>query len=354
MAHDLPKIQPAGSPDRQSAQPPDPSPPWLLSRRSLLVGGAALVTALFPRRAAGDEPLEKPTGAPLPNPPVPPPWWLSGRSRVIDLQSREAVRDSLIHLGKLDQMLQRALVELTGASTLRRAWRSVLGESKRILLKFNEVSDAVVAANEPFGRLLVDQLVQAGWAPGQITLVGVSRHIEQDLQTRPAAPEWGEPIQVSGLSEPLANFLLESDAAISIGLLKTHQLAGMSGCMKNLSHAVIRHPARHHSNGCSPAVGQVIGSPPIASRLKLCLLNAMRIVYRRGPDATPEDILDYGGLVAGIDPVAVDAVGLSILTRERDRLGLRKPLHAPYLAAAAEAGVGRATEASIEWIRQSL
>jgi uncharacterized protein (DUF362 family) len=139
----------------------------------------------------------------------------------------------------------------------------------------------------------------------------------------------------------LARYLFDADAIINVPFLKTHQIAGMSGCLKNLSHALIRHPAQFHANGCSPYVGQVVGSREVSSRLKLNLMNAVRVVVDGGPGARTENTVGYGGLLLGFDPVAMDYAGLSILAAERHRLGLRGGLAVRYLASSAEMGLGR-------------
>ena len=110
----------------------------------------------------------------------------------------------------------------------------------------------------------------------------------------------------------------------------------------------MRHPARYHSNGCSPYVGQVIGSQEVSARLKLSVVNAVRLVVNHGPDAREEDIIGYGGLLLGFDPVAVDNVGLSILAMERRRLGLPATPPVRYLESAAQMGLGRWRAADID------
>jgi hypothetical protein len=82
--------------------------------------------------------------------------------------------------------------------------------------------------------------------------------------------------------------------------------------------------------------------------LKLTIVAALRVVLRNGPDARQEDMFDYGGLLVGYDPVAVDAVGLDTLTRLRYRVGLREPLRVRYLRSAGDLGVGRCQPAELE------
>jgi hypothetical protein len=293
--------------------------------------------------------------APVENPAVARPWWLEGdRSRVVELRSENVVRNRAVDPALLDAMVGRTLIELSGRPTPARAWQEVLGDAQRIVLKFNAVGAEVLGTNDAMAEVLVEQLARAGYTPDRVALIEAPRYLAAQLGTRDPIDGWGGPIRLAGTDEPLVNYLHDADAVISVGLLKTHQIAGVTGCMKNLSHAIVRHPARYHANGCAPYVGQVIGSPPVVPRLRLCLLNALRVVYRRGPDAVAEDVLDFGGVLAGFDPVAVDAVGLSLLSHERKRLGIEDPISAPSILMAAEAGVGRMFERELDWMRLSV
>jgi len=242
---------------------------------------------------------------------------------------------------ELEAMIRRAITTLTRTRTHQEAWQSILGDARRIVIKFNRVGAETLRTTDALARVLVSELGTAGYAAERIALVEVPPYIASELQTREPPPGWGTAIALGDHAEPLANYLLEADAVINVPFLKTHQIAGMSGALKNLSYAVIRHPARYHSNGCTPFVGQVVGSAEVSSRLKLNLTNALRIVVDRGPDAREEDLVTWGGLILGFDPVAVDSIGLGLLSVERRRKGLEGVFRVPHLLAAGDDGVGR-------------
>jgi len=275
---------------------------------------------------------------------MPTPWWIERYpelSRVVEVRSARVLNASVVEPGRLGEMLDRGIQHLTGSANPLTGWQAVLGAAERIVLKFNAVGAGTIRTTEPMARVLVSRLAAAGYEAGRVALVEAPAKLTKELGARTAAPGWGTSVPLAGTAEELANYLLEADALINVPFLKTHQIAGMSGCLKNISHAVIRHPARYHANGCSPFVGQVVGSSPVSSRLKLNIVNALRVVVDGGPDAREADIVGYGGLLLGFDPVAVDNVGLSILATERRRLGLNGGGEIRYLVAAARAGLGR-------------
>ena len=197
---------------------------------------------------------------------------------------------------------------------------------------------------------LVTSILDAGYDRHGIVLAEAPSRGLLELGVGTASPDWGAPIPVGTNMEPLARYVLDADAIIDVPFLKTHRIAGMSGCMKNLSHAVIRHPALYHGGGCAPYVGQVISHQAVSSRLRLCVVDALRLVIRNGPDASPDDLLDHGGILLGFDPVAVDTVGLALLGLRRRLAGIDKPLSVPSLSSAATLGAGRAVAHNIEQV----
>lgn len=328
-----------------------------ITRREMLRGMAAagglLMGAGWPVDAVAQD-SQPATSRPLQ--PVPLgtqlPWLVREphRSRVVDARSDRILSGTNIDTLLLESMLQRSLQTLTGAESMPDAWRAILGPAERIAIKFNSVGASLIGTNDDVARALVRHLTRVGYRPDQITLIEVPQYLTNELETRAPAPGWGETIRVGDSAEPVAHYLLEADAVINVPLLKTHQIAGVSGAMKNISHAVVRHPARYHANGCSPFIGQIIYSQEVSSKLRLTVLNALRIVVDRGPDAHNEDLVEYGGLLTGFDPVAVDSVGLSLLLVERRRRGLEEPVLTRYLEAAGDIGVGRWRPADIERI----
>lgn len=286
--------------------------------------------------------------------PVERPWWWAAepeRARVVEC--REA---RVVHAGELQEPVVREMLELglnvfVGVADAASAWRQVLGNARRILLKFNRVGAATLATNEVVATALVDSLEAAGFERREIVAAELPGAVLRALGVRAAADGWSDSLQLDGEDEPLAAYLQECDALINVPLLKTHRLAGMSGALKNVSHAVVRRPARYHGNGCAPYIGQIVGSGAIAGRLRLNVGNALRIVYAQGPEARKADVSAYGALLFSRDPVALDTVGLSILRAERQRLKCPGAITVSYLEDAGAREVGRATLHGIERLR---
>lgn len=289
---------------------------------------------------------------PADRPRLPTPWWLkasAARSRVVEINSRLVMRSSVVDVITLGDMVEQGLMALTGAKDVEQAWRAVLNRPKNIAIKFNSVGAELIATNAAMARVLIDHLLRAGFDPATVRLIEAPAHLADELGTATPVDGWADEIRVGANREALARYLLEAEAVINVPVLKSHQIAGMSGCLKNLSHAVIRHPGRYHAGGCAPFVGEVVGAQKVSQRLKLNILSALRIVADRGPDAREEDLATMGAILLGFDPVAVDSVGLGLLSVERRRRSL-EVMPTPHVTAAGADGVGRWHPADIEHI----
>jgi hypothetical protein len=284
-----------------------------------------------------------------------PPWWMKSphaKSRVVDVRSESVIRGSNIDQAELDRLVSRGVQELTGTQSSPEAWRSILGSARRILLKFNSVGAEVIGTNPSLARTLVTAVTEAGYDQSGIALTEVPARVYSELKVGRPESGWGPSIPVGDRMEPVTSYLYAADAVINIGFLKTHPIAGMSASMINLSHALIRHPGLYHGNGCSPFVGQVIGNKEISARLRLNVINALRIVAKSGSDADESDLIAHGGLLLGYDPVAVDTVGLSVLALRQRQIGLTETPEVRYLLAAAQIGVGRIEPRDLEHVVQ--
>jgi hypothetical protein len=269
----------------------------------------------------------------------------SAKSIVVHIQALEAISGQKVHPTLSAEMVEEALKHITGQKTPADAWHAILKPDDRIGLKFNHVGEELFETTVPFATQLVGSLTSAGFSPKQIMLIEAPAELSSKLKTRPEILGWAGPeVSFGSGKEQLAAALGEVTAIINVPFLKTHNLAGMTGCLKNLSHAFIRHPARYHANGCAPFVGDIVALPHIRSKLRLHVFNALKACYDGGPQPTLGGTWIHGGVIVSTDPVAADSVGLDIINERRARAKLR-PIgdaagRVPHIHAAAERGLG--------------
>jgi len=267
------------------------------------------------------------------------------RVRLVQAQSDRILCGNTVQIRLLRELLEKALVTLTDRKTPADAWRALLGEPRMLGLKFNRVGADRLGSTEPLALALIESLTHAGLQPDRIVLIEVPDTLIRRSRTRAPRFGWsGQPVDFGSGTDRLAAVLEQVSDLINIPFLKTHNIAGFTACLKNLSHAFVKHPARFHANGCSPFIGDIVALPQIRDKLRLHIVNALRIVLDGGPSVRNDCVVPAATLLLSTDGVAADAAALQILNRQRMTRNLPAvgdPTGAvPYLRAAADRGLG--------------
>jgi len=323
-----------------------------LTRRGFLAGAgtvaaAGLAAPGFLSRCLGQTPADTPTDP------------AGDMSTVVGVRSDHVARGRIVHPGLLRDMLRIGLKAVTGHTNEKEAWHSILSPDDVIGLKFNQSGAAGLGTTPPMAETLVSSLTDSGWNSGRIVLIEVPYELNEKLGTIPPRRDWlpGE-VSFGDAQDRLSGLLAQVTAIVNVPFLKQHNIAGMTGCLKNLSHALVKHPARFHGNKCSPYVGDIVALPQIRDKLRLHVVNALRIVTDKGPDARDSYIVDQNEILLGLDPVAVDSIGLEILNRVRLKQGMGKiedhQGEVAHLPAAGARGLGRHERHQIDYVRHHM
>ena len=155
-------------------------------------------------------------------------------------------------------------------------------------------------------------------AGGRIVLPTADRFSDVTLAGARLIRDW--PVLVG----PLA----EADCLIGLAPLKDHHRSGASMTVKNWYGLLGGRRNVFHQD-----IHTIIAELAVLVRPTLVMLDAVTAMVHNGPTGgSISDLADTNTLVAGIDPVAVDAAGAEILGRRLDQL--------PHLQQAADAGAG--------------
>ena len=281
-------------------------------------------------------------------------------------------RDEALTRGKLEEhrellgrLLDAAMQKLTGAADAAAAWRQFFKPHERVGIKVNTlglttqpaVVDAIVAglhkAGVPAEKIVI-------WDRFDVELARAGFRLNRSgsgVQCRGTdAERYGsgylERVETSGqIGSSFSRILTETDALISVPVLKDHNLAGVSLGMKNF-YGAIHNPNKYHENNCDPFIVDVVAHGYIRPRWRLTICDGTRAQYHAGPGAHPGFAWAFGGLIISDDFVAADAVGADLLDAQRQAQGLkslaeegRAPRH---IATAAARGLGVADRARIE------
>ncbi len=150
---------------------------------------------------------------------------------------------------------------------------------------------------------------------------------------------------------------LNSTKLINARPLRTHNWAGIGGCIKNYI-MFVPNPSSYHDNFCSN-LGALWKLPIVKDKTKLNILVLFTPQFHSiGPHHFDfEYTWKYSGLLIGKEPVALDAVGLKILKEKRLRYFKREvPLSPPAIHIAVadkEHKIGNSEMANIELIKIS-
>jgi len=134
--------------------------------------------------------------------------------------------------------------------------------------------------------------------------------------------------------------LLECDVFVNVSITKDHEGTGYSGVLKNMMGAATHSTCRFfHTGSGAPGwygdvdhLSQCIADLNLLRRPDLAVADATEIIRTNGPFG-PGDLARPGKVLAGTDPVLVDAYGTTILGLKPEGVGL--------VVRSAEAGLGR-------------
>lgn len=266
-------------------------------------------------------------------------------SHVVEVRNARAVGDEQVHPTILAESLALALTTLSGESTTSEAWRTLLQPKDIVGLKFNRSAQRTIGTTFDMGSAILESLIDAGFDPNRIVCIEAPPELTDRFGTRSPRPGFDlEPTDFGSGRDELASVLHQVTAIINIPFLKHHNIAGITCALKNLSHGVVKHPARYHRNGCSPYIADINRIPLLRDKVRLHLVDGLRIVADGGPDPRGGVIANSGVLLAGRDGVAIDTVALAMLNDVRSQYDLhpiaRTASDVAYLAAAHRAGLG--------------
>jgi hypothetical protein len=156
---------------------------------------------------------------------------------------------------------------------------------------------------------------------------------------------------------------LKATALVNTRPVRTHHWAGVGTLLKNYIQFVPS-PSDYHPNGCAD-LGHIWTLPQVKGKTRLNVLVALTPqFYGRGASFFDRRyVWPYSGIIVGIDPVAIDAVGAEILRLKRiATFGEDRPLDvAPIHIAEADrkyhlgvSDLGRIRIVKVGWMEQSL
>jgi hypothetical protein len=252
----------------------------------------------------------------------------AGKSRVVLVRHADALdADSAFNEPVIQRMLDEAVTKLLDAADPVEAFKRLVRPEDVVGIKTNVWSFLPTPA--PVERAIKRRVMDAGVAEAAI---GLDDHT---VRTNP--------------------LFVKATALINVRPVRTHYLAGMSGCLKNYIMFAESQPD-HHPDSCA-SLGSLFLLPQVKGKTRLNVLCALTPQFHgRGPhNFSRRYVWNYKGLIVGLDPVAVDAVGLRlIMAKRRIELGPDQeipPVPKHIQIAETKYGIGTADPAKIELVK---
>jgi len=285
----------------------------------------------------------------------------AGKSRVIVATDPAAMRGEQAVAPAIEKMLDRGVAKLMSTSGSAEAWRKLFKPEDVVGIKINclfgrgvatrpEVVDAIIhglktAGVGPENIIVWDRstgdLIKCGFTPSK---EGPGVRYEADDGA------WGEVVERGAFKGRITTFISDKiTAMVNAPILKTHRIAGISSCLKN-HYGSFDNPGSYHGNHCDPAMADFNAIPVVREKTRLVVIDALRPQYDGGPGLKADAQFNYCSLITSLDPVAADAVGLSVIQTRREKAGLDRVADADtaWLASAQQRGVGIADLAKID------
>lgn len=284
--------------------------------------------------------------------------------RVIAVEHSSATTGSKSNREAVRLMLNRGIMELTGAPSPQDAWRTLFQPSDVVGLKLNPVgrpfvmsSPEVVAeiiaglqtAGVPLKNIVAydryrREFLEAGfdkWLPEgvrwtfasdnyaahpfQLDMAGydASQYVEMPLVFPGADP--GDPHHRRSY---LSNFISKDvNKLVNLCGVKHHQSAGVTIALKNLSHGLVNNVSRSHSsstlNTCGTFIPNIVDHPIIRKKAVLNICDGLLAAYHGGPGAKVEHyVWAHNTIYFATDPVALDKTGLKAIDAKRVQMGM--------------------------------
>jgi uncharacterized protein (DUF362 family) len=264
-------------------------------------------------------------------------------------------------------MLDRGIEFVTGYNSAARAWNSLFSPRDIVAIKVNcigkdtgstkpELSYAVADRLHKYVNIPLENIIIFDRSDKELVLAGYRINKSQKGIKIYETPSYSPRIKSGRISIDISTIITEKcTALINLPLLKTHRGAKLTLALKNHYGSIapeIVQTNKFHSEGYENVV-HVNSNSLIKEKTRLCIADGLIAQFDQGPRGDPRYQWRYSGLIMGVDPVAVDTLGLQVINEKRKAENL-SPFRVRYLKWAAEEGLGEHDNTSIELMKETI
>ncbi|MCS6952075.1 MAG: DUF362 domain-containing protein [Bryobacterales bacterium] len=284
------------------------------------------------------------------------------RGRVVAVEHPASIVKGAFQAQPIKEMMQKGMVELTGAPDAPSAWRRFFEPGDVVGIKLNPVGMPHVISCAEVVREIIQGLESAGVRRRDIVAydryrdqffqAGFDKWLPEGVRMSYAAPQYDDVQQAIEGYDPdhymdmaltlpgqdisnatarrsyAARFITrEVNKLVNLTTLKDHQSAGVTLALKNLSHGLVNNVFRSHStptlNACGAFIPAVVSIPVIRNKTVLHIVDGIKGLYHGGPFSRPQFVWEHKTLYFATDPVALDRVCWKVIDDQRVAAGMK-------------------------------
>jgi Domain of unknown function (DUF362) len=282
--------------------------------------------------------------------------------RVVTVSHPACIENGKFRREPIDRMIDEGMTALTETRAPTEAWRHFFERGDVVGIKVGPVGGPLVMSCAEVLQKIVAGLELAGVRRGDIVVydryrpqfleMGFDKWLPDGVRWTAATSVYDERQQaiegydsdhymdmavtlpgqdVNSLTARrsyAAKFITqEVNKLINLPTLKDHQSAGVTLCLKNLSHGLVNNVSRSHSsstlNVCGAFIPAVVALPVIRDKTVLHILDGIKGLYHGGPASRPQFVWEHRTLYFGTDPVALDRIGWNEIDKKRIAVGMK-------------------------------
>ena len=281
--------------------------------------------------------------------------------RVIAVEHPGCIVNDAYQKDAIDKMMLTGMTSLTGAPDWTAAWKALFQKGDVVGIKVSPVGGPKLCSDITVLRSIIDGLKAAG-VPARDVMI-YSRYKEEVRSTGidkwlPQGTRWDAPseaydnvqLDMAGydrdvfmemaLNKPgddpndshfrrsyVAKVVTQQvNKIINLPVLKHHQSAGVTICLKNLSHGSVNNVNRSHLtpslNACGTFIPTVVSLPVFRQKVTLNIVDGVKAAYHGGPGGKPKYFWEHKTMYFGTDPVALDKTGWQAIDAKRAEVGM--------------------------------
>ena len=269
----------------------------------------------------------------------------------IEALGKQVWEDDRLNEDAVGEMLDQAMMKLTGRPTAKEAWRDFVLPDDIVGIKINPLAGPKLSTHVVVIDKIVESLNSAGvlrkqiiiWDRFESHLLGAGFPIVTEqgdvrtLATDLTDIGYDDKVFYETEKDSIARRENEStrslysrivteivDVVINVPVLKHHDMSGISGCLKNMAFGSVDNTRRFHGRPlyCNPAIAEIYENKVIKDKVALNIVDGLLASYDRGPTYHAESVWQYGGMFVSADPVILDVLILQTVNQKREEIGL--------------------------------